>query len=478
MTHSDKAIALLIDEASRRHYSRRQLIRRGAALGLSAPAIAAAVSVVRPVPAWAQDAANPLGVDASAPLDVVIFKGGFGDNYALKVNDMYKAAFPEAEIAYLGTQRLGPQFQPRFVSGDPPDIMDNSGADNLPIATLVAEGQLADLSDLMAAPAFDTEGSTVADTLIPGSQGTAFYDGVQRVFLYAETVYGIWHNQALFAEKGWTYPETWDDMMALCAEIKGAGIAPWTYQGQYPQYIRLFFDTMVAKNGGLDNLINIDNLQPDAWKQESVANVVNALAMLADNDYIMDGTEALSHTESQAAWLEGKAAFIPCGTWLENEMADLIPEGFEMVVDPPPSLAGDVLPFAAIGAWAGENFQVSEQGKNVQGGKEWLRMLASKEAARFFSEDTKSLTVVSGAADGLDLGAAFASAQTSLANAGANTIYSRYTDWYPPLNTETQNQFGALMTKQVTAEEFMDNMQAAADAVAGDDSIPKYTRES
>ncbi len=440
------------------------------------PAIATAITAVRPLPASAQDAANPLGVDPSAPLEVVIFKGGFGDDYALNVNKMYNAAFPDATITYLGTQRLGPQFQPRFVAGNPPDVMDNSGAENLPIATLVAEGQLADLADLMAAPAYDTEGSTFADSLVPGSQDTGIWDGVQRVLLYALTVYGVWYNKALFDEKGWTYPETWDDMLALSAEIKAAGIAPWTYQGQYPQYMRLLFDAMVAKHGGLEALVAIDNLQPDAWKSDSVAAAAGALRQLADNDYIMDGTEALSHTESQAAWLQGKAAFIPCGTWLENEMADLIPEGFEMVVAPSPSLADDMLPFSAIGAWAGENFHVSEQGKNVQGGKEWLRMLFSKEGARFFSEATKSLTVVNGAADGLSLGAAFDSAQTALANAGANAIYSRYTDWYPTLDTETQNQFGALLTKRVSLEEFMDNMQAAADDVASDDSIPKFTR--
>lgn len=476
MMHSEKMITRLVDEATRRNYSRRQIVRRGVAMGLSAPAILAAVGAVRPLPAFAQDAANPLGVDPAAPLEVVIFKGGFGDNYALNVNEMYNAQFPDAAITYLGTQRLGEQFQPRFVAGNPPDVMDNSGAGNIPIAALVAEGQLADLADLMAAPAFDTEGSTFVDSLVPGSQGTGTFDGVQRVLKYALTVYGLWYNQALFAEKGWTYPETWIDMMALCEEIKGAGIAPWTYQGQYPGYIQMLFDAMVAKNGGMEQLINIDNLQPDAWKQTGVAESVFALQQLVDNGYIMEGTAALTHTESQAAWLEGKAAFIPCGTWLENEMKDLIPEGFEMVVAPTPSLEGDVLPFSAIGAWAGEEFHVSEQGKNVQGGKEWLRLLFSVEGARFFSEDTKALTVVNGAADGLDLGVAFASAQTALSNAGENTIYSRYPEWYPPLATESANQFGALMTGQINAEEFMDNMQEVADEVTEDDSIPKYTR--
>jgi N-acetylglucosamine transport system substrate-binding protein len=473
---SDKVVTQLIDEATRRHYSRRDIIRRGAILGLSAPAIASAVSVVRPMPAWAQDADNPLGVDPTAPLDVVIFKGGFGDNYAINVNEMYNARFPDAEISYLGTQRLGPQYQPAFVAGNPPDVMDNSGAENLPIATLVAEGQLADLADLMAAPAFDTEGATFADTLVPGSQANGVYDEQQLVMLYALTVYGVWYNQSWFEEMGYTYPTTWAEMMSLCEEIKAQGVAPWTYQGQYPQYMRLLFDQMVPKHGGLEALVALDNLEDEAWKSAAVFDAASALRQLYDNDYIMEGTEALSHTESQAAWLNGDAAFIPCGTWLENEMKDLIPEGFTMVVNPSPSLEADVVPFEGIGAWAGENFHVSAQGANVQGGKEWMRLLFSKEGAKFFSEDTKALTVVQGAADGLDLGLAFQSAQDGLANAGENAFYSRYADWYPQLSTDSRDQFGLLMTGQVSVEEFQQNVQDSADAVKADDTIPKYTR--
>jgi hypothetical protein len=65
---SDKVVTQLVEEATRRHYSRRQIIRRGAALGLSVPAIATAVSAVRPLPAFAQDAENPLGIDPAAAL--------------------------------------------------------------------------------------------------------------------------------------------------------------------------------------------------------------------------------------------------------------------------------------------------------------------------------------------------------------------------------------------------------------------------
>jgi N-acetylglucosamine transport system substrate-binding protein len=474
---TDSGIARLLAEAGGSQ-TRRDLIKRGAALGLSAPAIAAAITALGGRTAFAQDTSNPLGVDPTAPLDVVIFKGGFGDDYALNVNTIYNSLYPEAEIKYTGTQRLAEQFQARFVAGDPPDVMDNSGAGNLPIGALVAEGQLADLADLMAAPSFDTEGTTFVDSLVPGSQGTGVYDGVQRVLLYALTVYGVWYNEALFQEKGWTYPKTWEEMLALSEEIKAAGIAPWTYQGQYPQYMRLLFDAMVGKRAGVEALIKIDNLEPDAWKQPAVKDALEAQRMLADRDFILPGTEALSHTDSQAQWLQGKAAFIPCGTWLENEMKDLIPEGFLMTVAPSPSLAGDIAPFEGIGAWAGENFHVSEQGANVQGGKEWLRILFSKQGARFFSENTKALTVVQGAADGLDLGHAFVSAQTALAAAGEHTYYTQYEAWYNQLGNASRDAFGALLTKKATVEETMNTIQEAADAIANDDSIQKFHREA
>ena len=102
---------------------------------------------------------------------------------------------------------------------------------------LVAEGELLDLAPLMAAPALDTEGKTFAETLFAGSQTSGVYDGVQRYLNIAYTVFGTWYSKSLFEEKGWAYPQTWDEMLALCETIKGAGIAPWTYQGKYPYYM-------------------------------------------------------------------------------------------------------------------------------------------------------------------------------------------------------------------------------------------------
>ena len=471
-----RRIDQLFREVADKGLSRRQMIQRAAIMGISASALSVAVAQVSQA-AVAQGVENPLGVDPTAPLDVVIFKGGYGDDYAIANNERFAGLFPEATITYAGTQRLQEQYQARFVDGNPPDVMDNSGAGNFNNTTLVTEGQLTDLAPLMAAEAFGQPGVAFADSLGPGTQDDGVFNGVQYVLNFVYNMSGIWYNQALFDENGWEYPTTWDDMFALSQTIKDAGIAPWTYQGQYPQYMRTVFNEMVFKAGGIDAALKLDNLTEDAWTQPVVAQVLELFKRLYDDGFIMEGTEALSHTESQAAWLQGNAAFIPCGTWLENEMKDVIPEGFQMVVKASPALsADDVLPQTAASVSAGETFIVPT-GANPLGGMEWLRLLFSLEGGKTFSEFTKSLTVVTGSADGLDLGTAFASAQESIAAAGADTFVSQY-GRYVDLDEESTFQFGALLTGQTSVEDMVSTLQDLTDQIRDDDSIEKFPREA
>lgn len=485
---SDERVRQVVQEFVNMRQNRRSMLGKAAAFG-TVPAAAAAL---RPLGAFAQaspvasgggdpttasGATNPLGVDPSAPLDVVIFKGGYGDDYAKNVNDnLYTKLYPDAKITYAGIQRLGEQLQPRFVDGNPPDVIDNSGAGNLDNAALIADGQLADLSDLMDAVSFDTPDTAFKDTLLAGSQETGVYDGVQRLLNYVVSVTGIWYSSSWMSSKGYTYPKTWTEMMDLCAEIKGSGISPWLTTGVHPQYITGFvFNQMVWKHDP-QAMINIDNLEADAWKSDAVKVALEAIYKLAENDYIGAGWEGLDHTQSQAEWLQGKAIFLPCGSWLENEMAGLIPDGFDMVVAPIPSLDGDQIPFEGIFAGAGEPFIVPEQGKNQAGGKEWLRLLFSKAGGKAFSELTKNLSVVNGAADDVEFGIPTASVQAALQAAGSNVFESRYSSWYKDLGDAAKLAMASLLQKQSSIDDFISTVQDAADTVKDDEDIVKYHR--
>ncbi len=425
----------------------------------------------------AEEAMNPLGLEAGTPVEGIFFEGGYGRAYIDHAADIFRALHPENELSVSGIQRVGEQLRPRFIGGNPPDVIDNSGAGNLDTAALVAEDQLADLALLMAAPSVDTPGATFADTLFAGSQTDGVYDGKQLVLSIAYTVFGIWHSQKLFEEKGWTYPTTWDEMLALCETIKADGMNPWTYQGKFPQY--MVFGVLVPliyKVAGNQALIDIDNLEDGAWLKPEVLEAVTMVSQLAANDYIMPGTEGLTHTESQAEWLKSNAVFLPCGTWLENEMKTLTPEGFDMVVNPVPGVEGGAGSSEAIYASSGEIYFVPSAGQNVTGGMEFMRCMLSKDSAKYFAENVSSLMPVTGGTEGVEISSGMTSALAAVEAAGEEIFTYRYESWYTDLSFETRDRMGDLLTSRISPEEFVEAVQAKADAIKADDNIVKYTR--
>jgi N-acetylglucosamine transport system substrate-binding protein len=424
--------------------------------------------------AGAKSADNPLGVKADAPLEVVVFKGGYGDDYALAAEATYQQKYPSAKIDHKGLQKVGEAMQPRFVAGDPPDVVDNTGAGRLDIATLVSAKQVTDLSELLDAPAFDQPGKKLRDTLLPGvvSDGTFGNQPVALNFTY--TVWGIWYSKALFSERGWVYPDSWAGMLALCEEIKKSGTAPLTYQGKYPEYINDPLLTMAAKIGGLDLVKAVDNLTPDAWRQPGLTEAATAFAELAGKGYLMSGSEALSHTEAQAAWCQRKAAFIPCGSWLEAEQKSVTPSGFDMVMGAVP--ASGALPATAVQASSSESFLVPSSARNVAGGQEYLRILFSLESAKAFASANSTLPAVAGATDGLTLSSGLGSVREAVTAAGADAFNYRFRTWYAPLAKAVDDATGELVNRRISVADWSTRIQKASDALAKDTTVVKYTR--
>lgn len=262
---------------------------------------------------------NPFGVKEDAPLDVVIFKGGYGDDYAKAHEALYSKKFPKAEISHKGITDITPQLQPRFNGGNPPDVIDNSGASELPMSTLASTGQLADLTALLDAPSVDDKAKKVKDTVEPIAIEAAQLSGKPLVLKYVLTVYALWYNKPLFEKNGWAPAKTWAEFLTLCEEIKKAGIAPLAHQGKHPYYIHQIVLDMAVKHGGQEVIKAIDSLEPNAWMHPSIKMAAEAVLELKGKGYIMQGTEGLDHIQSQTAWNQGKAAFIPSGSWLENE---------------------------------------------------------------------------------------------------------------------------------------------------------------
>lgn len=465
---------------------RRQLLRRAAAAGLLAtPAVSMLSACVgssddtQEQSTGTKSAENPLGIDPKAGVEIVIFNGGLGTKYATDVDTpLFNKKWPDAKITYSATEQISTVIQPRINAGNPPDMINNSGSNLMDFGAIVKAGQAADLTDLFAAPAFDTPGKTVADTLVPGAIQQGTYNGKPYAMNYSFTVFGLWFNKKLFDKNSWTVPATWAEFTALLDKIKAAGIKPFGYAGANASYymVRALL-TSAGKLGGEQVLKDLDNLKAGAWQADAIKKAAQAWGEVGTK-YLDKTYLGLKHTEVQLQQNQDKLALYPCGSWLENEQAKDTPPTFEYAVSAYPSLtAADQLPATAINAAASEIYFASAKGKNPQGAKEYLRTMLSKEAALGFTKLTKSLTVVAGAADGQTISPGLTSANDLLGKAGKDVFMGYLFDtWYKKLDDESRAAVNDLMFKGGDAQKFCDRMETASQAVANDSSITKFTR--
>ena len=460
--------------------TRRSLLRRAAAAGLlTLPAAGLLSACAGSEPAQddnsgaAKTKDNPFGVQDGSSVKVVIFNGGLGDQWAKEDEAVFKARHPSVTVNMSSTQKIKTEEQPKMAT-QPSDVVMNSGADSMDISTLVNEGAIEPLEDLLAAPAWDSEG-TVADTLLPGTVNDGTFQGKFYVVNIAYTVWGNWYNAALFDKEGWQPPKTFDEFFALAPKIKAKGMAPYVYDAVHGYYPRWALMATIWKSAGKQAVIDIDNLKENAWKADGVLPALEAWEKLVKDKLLLPGQ--LDHTQSQQAWLDGKAAFIQVGTWLKNEMAETIPPGFEMTLSDYWSLgAGDKAP-NDVYAGAGENIVVPSKAPNKAAAKEFLRAVLSKEGSAKFAELTKSLASTKGSGDNVE-DSALASANELMRNAPQDLVSFKFWNFYADLDKESQNLSAELMAGRMTAQQFVDGMQGAADKVAKDSSIKKQTRSA
>ncbi|MFY4716986.1 N-acetylglucosamine/diacetylchitobiose ABC transporter substrate-binding protein [Streptomyces sp. LaBMicrA B280] len=468
---------------------RRELIRRSAALGLVAVPGMSLLSACASsggdgqakAKAGKKTAKNPLGVNDTAKMEFVLFDGGFGKEYAQDAVKIYQKDFPKAQVKFAATQKIQSTLQPRFNQGNPPDLIDNSGAEQMDMGVLVGKNQLSDLTPLLDAPSYDDPSKKVRDTLRPGIVEMGQFDGNPVwIMYYAYTVYGVWYSQKALDSLDAEYPKTWDEMLQVCAKAKKKGMAGWTYAGKYPYYIPFSLYPMIGKVGGVEVLNAIDNLEPNAWKHPAVKACFEAYYELFKKGYILKGTPGLDHIQSQTAWAKGEALFIPNGSWVENESANVIPKDFDLAVSAPSGIdGGDKMPFGTIWASGGEPFIVPSKAANPEGGMEQLRIMLSEASSKNFTSKVKSLSAYNGGTDGIELTPGLKSGVAALKLAGTNVVNPRLQDWYVQLQKEKigVGALGEMMAGRLTPAETIKKIQGFADEAAKDTTIKHYKHQ-
>lgn len=123
-------------------------------------------------------------------------------------------------MEFEGTRDLSAILRARVSGGNPPDIA------ILPNPALMTEfarsGDLVPLDDLVDMNQLRTDYSEAWIDL-----GTA-EGGTYGLFVKAATKSTIWYDPAVFQERNYTVPTTWDDLTALTNQMRGDDLTPWS----------------------------------------------------------------------------------------------------------------------------------------------------------------------------------------------------------------------------------------------------------
>lgn len=402
-------------------------------------------------------------------LDVAAFQGGYGIDFYEAAAKEFEAKHPGLKIKVEGNPRIWEQLRPRFVGGNPPDLTyPGWGMDQWALAE---EGQLVDLGAALKTKAAEGD-KTWGETFDPNILKLGQLEGKQYVLPYFYNVMGWWYDPGVFSKNGWAPPKTYDELLALCEKIKAKGIAPITYQGKYPYYM---IDGMLLpwaySVGGAQAIVDAQNLVPGAWKSPAMLKAAQMIDELNRKGYFQSGATAMSHTESQQEFLQGKAAMIPCGTWLYSEMSKVMPPGAKMeFMLPPVASDGKGDPTNVIISI--EPWMVPSQGKNQDAAIEFYKYMTSLTKAKQFVEQKGTLMAIIGS-DEAKLPEVLVTPAKVMKDSKAVWAV-QYRQWYPAFNTEIENALTAMLNKELTPEAFCDRVEAAAEKARNDSSIPKH----
>lgn len=402
-------------------------------------------------------------------LEIVAFEGGYGVDFFRTCAEEYAAKNPGLTATVDGDPRIWDKVRPRMTSGDHPDFMfPGWGMDHW---GLVQDGQLMALDNALDSVA--TDGKTKwRDTFDPNILKLCQKDGHTYMLPLYVMTYGWWYDPGLWAKNGWVPPKDTDELMTLCEKIKAKGIAPMAFQGQYPYYmIENLLLPWAASSGGIKTVVAAQNLDPGSWKSEAMLKAAQMVCTMRDKGYFLQGSVAMSHTESQTQFLQGKAAMVPCGSWLESEMKKSMPPGVTVRwFNCPIITGGQGDPTSMlIGV---EPWMVPIKSKNPNAAVGYFKFMTSLDKAKKFVEQKGSLMSILGS-DQVKLPKTLVAPAAGLK--AAKTVWAvQYRSWYPAMQKEIEGAMTSMLNGELTAEQFCDRCEAAAQTARDDKDLPKY----
>lgn len=267
-------------------------------------------------------------------------------------------------------------------SGEGPDIFYNWGGESQ--LMFAREGLLYDLSGDLGREKWG---------LSKGMFTNHTYQGkIYGVPLFP-TVEVVWYNKILFRQNQWKIPQTWNQFLGLCAQIKSKGLIPVSMGGKDPWTILQPYMYLVDRVAGRERYFSA-KARLEKFTHPDFVEAFRLLWFLAAEEYLPPDVLSLNYTEATQLMIQNRAAMMFMGDWEYGRLTNQMRENFD---------EWDFFPFPSLGkrgqyksiVGGVDGFSITNS-QNSKAAAQFLKFLASPASLTEIYRDSGILVALAG----------------------------------------------------------------------------------
>ena len=198
---------------------------------------------------------------------------------------------------------------------------------------------------------------------------------------------GIMYNKELLAEVGAEAPpETWEEFLALCAQLQDAGITPYLESVQAMSTPLAAF--VGAKSATAEQPIAEQIFDGSGSFTETWVDPLTAWSQLWEQGLVTRDVVGLTGDQVRDEFANGRVAMVVAGPWDVQPIRDAAPE-LEFAMARVPALA-DGMPFLAGAASPG--YAINSDTDNLEAAQTFLAFLGTPEIVEMYNDATSAIT--------------------------------------------------------------------------------------
>ena len=349
-----------------------------AAAAEAAKAEAAAAAEPEPEPAAEPESGGSItlyGITGDQPgMEPVI--AAFTEATGIEVNATF--ATGDADITVVNTQ---------LNAGTGPDVMFSvTGSGNAGgLHVRGGAGFLADLSDMDFA-------SRIPATFLPGLG----LDGELYGVPVGGTAVGVLWNLNVMEEHGFALPQTWSDMLQLCADARAIGKSAWAMGGAdgWPTIMVPYALSATLIYGATPDFDQRQLAQEVTFSNSAWVDVMNQYVEAIDAGCFQENALGTGFIESLSMVATGDALGAPQVNALLALITAEAPEGTRLTIAPIPATenAEETQFTASLGA----NYAVNRESENMATARAFIDFLTSDEGLEIYLTNSAGFPILTG----------------------------------------------------------------------------------